>query len=982
MSGAKEYLVRRAPVCVLALAALAATHLHAGDSRVVIYDAAEHQTAAVSTGNVFAVSGAWDLSGCGQFEISFEPPPAGTPWTYFSVTMENAVTRKPDANGSGSAGLFTMNVFLEKQESIAKRPIPPPMPALQAAVSRMDRVAAAGLFAQVWPSRYWTYKEAGWGNTIKAWSLDPSNAVVRVSVANLGGKTPPRVRRIVATGPANRAAHEPAFAKIPADGFFPFVDRYGQFRWKDWPGKIGSDEDLAAAKAAEDADLAAHPGPAGRDRWGGWEDGPKFEATGHFHVRKVRGKWWFVDPDGRLWWSHGPVRVSASCGMTPYKGREGHFEFLPDADSPFAAFYQTRDALLWPYYVKRGVTNTYDFTASNLYRKYGDDWRRVWAERVHRRLRSWGANTIANSSDAGVMALSRTPYCDRIELKSRQIEATVSHGTWWPFRDPFDPSFREGLRRQLLEHKAQLDDPWCFGFFVDNELGWGAEGDMARWVWESPAEQPARIEFARRLAAKYGRVPENPPKEDLKEFSLAVIEEYFRSVRDEFKKIAPQKLYMGCRFSGGLDESVKRISAKYCDVMSFNYYDRDVLAFSPLPAGIDKPVIIGEFHFGALDRGPINTGLVWLESQEERRAVYCRYLESALRDPRIVGAHWHQYCDDVPTGRFDGENFQIGWVDVCDTPYPETIAAVRWVGENMYGIRYGEGAADEGATAADAPPPGPVPRHVVFLGFDGLSGSRLAHGVPMPNLSRLMAEGAWTLASRSILPSASACNWRSLFTCSPVENHGFTKWNTREPEFEPAALDADGRYPDIFSELRRQRPGARIEYIYEWSGMAFVAATNACDFVHAVKGDEQISGTTDVAVERIRSSRPDFLAVAYDNPDHAGHGHGWDSAEYVDCCRRLDEAIGRVLAAIRDAGMADETVVVISSDHGGRDRRHGGATLAEMARPVVIFGPGVKRGWRIRGASDVCDTGATLAALLGLRFPQAWTGRPMRDAFK
>ena len=88
-------------------------------------------------------------------------------------------------------------------------------------------------------------------------------------------------------------------------------------------------------------------------------------------------------------------------------------------------------------------------------------------------------------------------------------------------------------------------------------------------------------------------------------------------------------------------------------------------------------------------------GLVWLESQEERRAVYCRYLESALRDPRIVGAHWHQYCDDAPTGRFDGENFQIGWVDVCDTPYPETIAAVRWVGDNMYGLRYGKSQVND-----------------------------------------------------------------------------------------------------------------------------------------------------------------------------------------------------------------------------------------------------------------------------------------------
>ena len=81
MSGAKKSLGRRAQVCALALAAMASTYLHAGEARVVIYDATEHQTTAVSTGNVFAVSGAWDLSGCGQFEISFEPPPAGTPWS-------------------------------------------------------------------------------------------------------------------------------------------------------------------------------------------------------------------------------------------------------------------------------------------------------------------------------------------------------------------------------------------------------------------------------------------------------------------------------------------------------------------------------------------------------------------------------------------------------------------------------------------------------------------------------------------------------------------------------------------------------------------------------------------------------------------------------------------------------------------------------------------------------------------------------------
>ena len=259
----------------------------------------------------------------------------------------------------------------------------------------------------------------------------------------------------------------------------------------------------------------------------------------------------------------------------------------------------------------------------------------------------------------------------------------MSHGAWWPFRDPFDPSFRENVRAQLAERRAELDDPWCFGLFVDNELQWGDETALGRWTWESPDDQPAKAEFRRRLAAK--GVAE-PADADFREFSLAIAQAYFSTVRDEIKKAAPRKLYMGCRFSGSA-EWVIRAAAPYVDVMSYNCYKRDLSRFNLLPSNIDKPVIIGEFHFGALDRGPIRAGLIQLKDQAERAATYRRYLESALRDRRIVGAHWHQYSDDVPTGRFDGENFQIGWVDVCDTPYAETIAAVRDIGERMYALR-------------------------------------------------------------------------------------------------------------------------------------------------------------------------------------------------------------------------------------------------------------------------------------------------------
>ena len=177
--------MNRKAICVAVGVASCAA---AFSKEIVIYDAAAPCASAVSTGNVFSVAGSWDISDCGEFEITFERPSSGV----FSVTMENAVTcyPKPDEKGSGSRGLYKIDAaFWGKPVSSIRRPIPPPMPFLQEAVSRMDHVAPQGLFAQVWPSKYWTHKDAGSGNRIWLWSLNPSNAVVKESVVNRNGKT-------------------------------------------------------------------------------------------------------------------------------------------------------------------------------------------------------------------------------------------------------------------------------------------------------------------------------------------------------------------------------------------------------------------------------------------------------------------------------------------------------------------------------------------------------------------------------------------------------------------------------------------------------------------------------------------------------------------------------------------------------------------------------------------------------------------------
>jgi hypothetical protein len=494
------------------------------------------------------------------------------------------------------------------------------------------------------------------------------------------------------------------------DKFFPIIDRYGQYRHKVWPGKIVAERDFAERAGSESADLAAHPAPVAWNRYGGWTAGPQLEATGRFRVVQWRDKWWFVDPEGRLFWSHGNDCVRWSTAHTPITDREHLFAELPGRDSPFGQFYGRASWAPHGYYQGKAY-ETFNFTGANLLRKYGDDWKTPFSELTHRRLRSWGMNTIANWSEPEIYLQRKTPYVVTVNCNSKPIAG--SSGYWGKFPDPFDPDFGKALAKAVgSERNKAAGDPWCLGYFVGNELSWGDETSLALGALASPAEQAAKVAFLADLKAKYGTIDKlnaawktqhaswdallqstTPPKleharNDLQTFYTRIAESFFEQCAGAIRSVDPAGLYLGCRFAWGNDRAI-RAAAKYCDVVSFNKYSDSVADFR-YPAGVDKPMVIGEFHFGALDRGMFHTGLRPVADQQARAAAYRNYVQGALRNRWIVGTHWFQFGDQATTGRGDGENYQIGFLDVCDTPYPETTAACREVGYQMYALRAAE----------------------------------------------------------------------------------------------------------------------------------------------------------------------------------------------------------------------------------------------------------------------------------------------------
>jgi hypothetical protein len=494
-----------------------------------------------------------------------------------------------------------------------------------------------------------------------------------------------------------------------ATPFFPFIDTFGQYRHKDWPGKVHSLAELQQRRADEARELAAQPARKDWCQYGGWADGPKLEATGFFRTAKHDGKWWLVDPDGHLFWSHG-IDCVRMIDTTPIDERATWFADFPGAQPEFKEFLSKGYALKGHY--EDRSPQCFAFAAANMKRKYGADWKKSYAETAHQRLRSWGLNTIANWSDSGVFLMRRTPYTDTIGSRGvKMIEG--SQGYWGKFPDVFDPGFAEGLHRAMAGKKnASANDPWCLGYFSDNEMSWGDETSLAIAALRSPPAQAAKKAFVADLKAKYGDIAklnaawgakhaswdallefrEAPDKKlanaDLTGFYIKTAQAYFRTVKEAIQAVAPHQLYLGCRFAWVNDLAAKA-AADSCDVVSYNLYQRSIADFK-YPGG-DKPLIIGEFHFGALDRGMFHTGLVPVENQAARAQAYKDYVLGAVKHPQFVGTHWFQWKDEPTTGRvYDEENYQIGFLDVADTPYRETIDASREVAADIYRLRAGQ----------------------------------------------------------------------------------------------------------------------------------------------------------------------------------------------------------------------------------------------------------------------------------------------------
>ncbi|MBK9168411.1 MAG: alkaline phosphatase [Bryobacterales bacterium] len=273
----------------------------------------------------------------------------------------------------------------------------------------------------------------------------------------------------------------------------------------------------------------------------------------------------------------------------------------------------------------------------------------------------------------------------------------------------------------------------------------------------------------------------------------------------------------------------------------------------------------------------------------------------------------------------------------------------------------------------------PRPDHVVIIGVDGLSPDGILMALT-PQLDEFRKSGAWSFRARGVMPTVSSPNWASMIMGAGPEQHGITSnaWEVDTFEFTPQCTGLDGRFPTIFGILRQQRPDSRIGVFHEWGGFGRLVEPSAPSHRFHDKDPKRVTAE---AVSWWKANRPALLFVHLDLVDHAGHDHGWLSREYYEAVAAADGFIREIVQGVRGAAPDARTVFLVSSDHGGVGKKHGGMTMTELEIPWIAWGSGVASGREIEAPINTFDTAATAAWLLGLDMPACWIGRPVAGAF-
>jgi arylsulfatase A-like enzyme len=226
-------------------------------------------------------------------------------------------------------------------------------------------------------------------------------------------------------------------------------------------------------------------------------------------------------------------------------------------------------------------------------------------------------------------------------------------------------------------------------------------------------------------------------------------------------------------------------------------------------------------------------------------------------------------------------------------------------------------------------------------------------------------------------------------------------------ETSPVPLERRGGYRDYWlaSDV--------LEFTsHSYDGHMFNADMERVDFP---EGRYRVDVLTDWVIDYLRSldgKKPFFLFVSYIEPHHQNDHNCYEGPvgskerfkdyvvpgdllntegdwrenfpDYLGCCASLDDNAGRMDAVLHELGLADNTLLIYTSDHGSHFRTRN----AEYKRaphegcvhiPLIVRGPGFRGGRVIEDLVSLIDLPPTVVTAGGVEPTRVMRGRKLQD---
>lgn len=280
-------------------------------------------------------------------------------------------------------------------------------------------------------------------------------------------------------------------------------------------------------------------------------------------------------------------------------------------------------------------------------------------------------------------------------------------------------------------------------------------------------------------------------------------------------------------------------------------------------------------------------------------------------------------------------------------------------------------------------------RYVIHVSVDGFRPDAIT-ALPVsavPNLHRLVTQGAGTANARCDYDvSITLPNHTTQLTARPVLGPAGHNWtNNRDPEPGQTLATNKGAYLAGVFDVAHDHGLRTAAYVSKTKFVLFAtswdAANGAADTVAPDDGRAKVDlfrhdGNTAALVAQLaadqRAQPAQYVFLHLTDLDSVGHARGWDTtpgSDYSNAVLHIDNCLGVLFRLIDETPvLAGRTALLLTADHGGREKNHGDATQPEnYTIPFYVWGPGI-------------TPGADLYALNPATRRAPGTGRPGYDA--